>query len=149
MFAAARRNFERRWGCHNLEVPLSRLANTASFAEFALALLANLPQVHEAYNEAVSGYRKRHDIRSLRHPVPDLARDGDWLEAPFWAWRSGQTQRRRLMVRHTADALLLRASDEEWPSLPFRPAEATELPSRFTALEARGFKVRPRALTNT
>ena len=98
MFAAARRNFERRWGCHNLEVPLSRLANTASFAEFALALLANLPQVNEAYNEAVRGYRKRHDIRSPRHPVPDLARDGDWLEAPFWAWRSDQPRRERLFI---------------------------------------------------
>src|SRR5262249_41498957 len=83
------------------------------------------------------------------HPVPDLARFGDWLEAPFWAWRAGQTQRGRLMVRRTADALMLRAGDEEWPSVPFRSQEASALPSRLSDLEVRGLKVRPRALTTT
>src|SRR5262249_55485525 len=34
-FAAARRALERRWGCHNLEVPLSQLAGGEAFARFA------------------------------------------------------------------------------------------------------------------
>ena len=47
-FAAARRTFERAWGCHNLEVPLSslrhravrlvRLPSARQFASFPLAL---------------------------------------------------------------------------------------------------------------
>ena len=38
-FAAARRNWERRWGCHNLEVPLSDLCGGEPFAWFAAHLL--------------------------------------------------------------------------------------------------------------
>jgi hypothetical protein len=146
---SARRTFERRWGCHNLEVPVSDVCHSEAFAGFASDLLANLPRFHRIHNECVHEYRHTHGLKSRNHPVPDLGRDGDWLEAPFWAWRAGQTQRRRLMVRRTGDALALRAGDEEWPSLPFRAGEAIELPSRLRDLEARGCKVRPRALTNT
>ena len=30
-----------------------------------------------------------HRIRNAAHPVPDLAADGDWLEAPLWIWTAG------------------------------------------------------------
>ncbi|MBI1915962.1 MAG: hypothetical protein HYS12_14690 [Planctomycetes bacterium] len=146
---SARRAFERRWGCHNLEVPVSDVCRSGVFSGFAADLLADLPRFHRIHNDCVHEYRRTHGLKSRNHPVPDLARVGDWLEAPFWAWRAGQTQRRRLMVRRTGDALLLRAGDEEWPSLPFRAAEAMVLSSRLTDLEERGLKVRPRALTNT
>src|SRR5205807_10573314 len=35
---AARRAYERRWGCHNLELPVSLLCRTESFARFACHL---------------------------------------------------------------------------------------------------------------
>jgi hypothetical protein len=144
MFAAARRSLERRWGCHNLEVPLSRLCRTASFAEFAVGLLKALPDFHNAYNAAVRGYRKRNGIRNAQHPVPDLAHDGDWLESPFWAWRAGIGRRERLFVRVINGRLHLRAGQQPWPDLPLATDAAAWL-----RLEPEGFKIRTRALTTT
>lgn len=146
-FAGARRSLERRWGCHNLEVPVSAVCRTEAFAVFAGDLLSNLPRLHEAYNGSVRAYRQRYKLRSVVHPVPDLARDGDWWEAPFWAWRPGQARRGRLMVRATANALELRVGNETGPSLPRGRPEA--LVAAWPDLERQGLKVRSRALTNT
>ncbi len=142
-FAAARRATERRWGCHNLEVPLSALCRTESFAVFALHILGDLPRFHHVYNEAVHAYRRRYGIKSRNHPVPDLARDGDWLEAPFWAWRAGATRRGRLFARTTADGISLRTGNEAWPTVKRGDIAA------WQNLERAAFKVRTRALTTT
>ena len=148
---AARRTFERRWGCHNFELPVSVLCSRGeSFTTFLADILADLSRFHRIYNDSVHDYRRAHGLKSRNHPVPDLARDGDWLEAPFWAWRAGPTQRGRLMVRETEEGLLLRAGGEEWPALPYRNKDARSLQvSDLKDLETQGLKVRPRALTNT
>jgi hypothetical protein len=141
---AARRTWERRWGCHNLEVPLSRLCRTPAFARFAVDLVDRLPEFHATYNDRVHDYRRRHRIRSDNHPVPDLQREGDWLEAPFWAWRTGGQRRGRLFVRHVAGGWQLRSGGEPWPDLPRERAI-----DRWRKLEDDGFKIRTRALTTT
>ncbi len=145
---AARRTFERRWGCHQLELPLSRLCRSEAFAWFAGHLLAELPRLHDVYNGAVQDYRRRHGLRSQNHPVPDLAREGDWYEAPLWAWRPGQARRGRLFARLTARTLQLRSGDDVWPTL-LAPAEPEAFVSAWRSLEAQGCKVRTRALTTT
>ncbi len=143
-FAAARRTYERRWGCHNLELPVSLLCQTEPFAWFACNLLADLPRFHADYNACVHDYRKRHGIRSRNHPVPDLAEEDGWLEAPFWGWRAGAARRGRLFARVQSDGIALRIGDEIWPTLPLKDA-ATAWMER----EHQGLKVRSRALTNT
>jgi hypothetical protein len=147
---AARRAFERRWGCHNLELPVSLLCQTEPFAWFACHLLANLPTFHTLYNDTVHAYRDRYGLRSRNHPVPDLAAEGDWREVPFWAWRAGQTRRQRLFARSTESGTDLRAGSEPWPTL--NPQSSILNPQTVAAwqdLERRGFKIRSRALTNT
>lgn len=149
-FAAARRALERAWGCHNLELPVSRLCTTEPFAWFACHLLLDLPRFHALHNDIVHRYRRAHGIRSRNHPVPDLAAEGDWLEAPFWGWRTGAGQRGRLLARRTAEALELRVGAETWPMVPApadRGAEATV--AAWQDLQRRGFEVRTRALTTT
>src|SRR5581483_5923977 len=138
----------RRWGCRAYEVPLSRLCQGEAFALFAGHLLEHLPRLHDLYNGTVEDYRRRHGLRSRHHPVPDLARAGDWLEAPFWAWRAGHGRRARLFVRRTANVLELRAGDEAWPTLPL-PAARDAFVGAWTKLEPSGYKVRTRALTTT
>jgi hypothetical protein len=148
--AAARRVVERRWGCHNLELPVSRLCATEPFACFALHLLQNLPQFHAIYNDCVHEYRRTHGIRSKNHPVPDLAQEASWREAPFWAWRAGSLKRARLFVRADRDRLDLRAGQEPWPALPFGPdGDPRPALQAWRRLESEGFKIRSRALTNT
>lgn len=146
--AAARRSLERRWGCHNLELPLSRLCATTPFAWFACHLLENLACFHAIYNATVAAYRKRYGLRSHNHPVPDLAKTGDWLELPLWSWRTGQTRRQRLFAKVGSDGFHLRSGTEEWPKLR-QSADGTELIAQYQGLEREGYKIRTRALTLT
>jgi hypothetical protein len=148
--AAARRGLERRWGCHNLELPLSELCGTEPFAWFVCALLADLPHFHAVYNSCVRDYRRAHGIRSRNHPVPDLAAEGDWLEVPLWGWRPGQGRRGRLLARARGDRLELRCNAEPWPALPLpREGRTPAVLQAWQELAAHGCKVRTRALTTT
>jgi len=142
--AAGRRMLERRWGCENLEVPLSHLCAGATFLHFVRAILMDLPAFAATYNDCVRTYRKHHDIRSRNHPVPDLGRDGEWYEAPFWAWRVGTHRRSRLFARVQADRVYLRAGNEDWGDWPLDGSIAP-----WRELEHTGRKVRTRALTTT
>jgi hypothetical protein len=144
--AAARRCFERAWGMQPLEVPLSRICSSQAFRWFAIQLLRELPRFHADYNRAVGEYRQRHELRSPLHPVPDLARDGDWLEAPFWAWRAGEGRRQRLWARVRRDSIDVRAGITIGASLSGTAPAQSEL---LRALADAGVKIRTRALTTT
>jgi hypothetical protein len=146
--AAARRTFERRWGCLQAELPISRLCESEAFAWFAGHLVLNARRLREVYNDAAHDYRQRHGLRSVFHPVPDLAMDGDWCELPLWAWREGQRQRLRLFVRSNGSELQMRAGADAWPSLP-RNRDPQRLVAQWLDLRSQGYKVRTRALTTT
>lgn len=79
-FSAWRQNLEHQWGCHNREVTVRELSQTASFARFVSHITGDLPRFRAAYNCAVITYRRTHGLRSKNHPVPDLAEG----ELPFW-----------------------------------------------------------------
>jgi hypothetical protein len=144
--AAGRRSLERAWGRQPLEVPLSRVCQTESFAWFAIHLLRDLPRFHADYNAAVRGYRQRHGLRSPMHPAPDLAQEGPWLEAPFWAWRSGELRRQRFWAKSSGGNIELRAGPTLWPTLQ---GDAVRQIQQWRTLVAAGHKVRTRALTTT
>lgn len=141
--ASARRTAERANGVHTAELPVSRLCGTTAFARFALAVLGDLPRWNAVYNGCLAAYRRRHRIRSRNHPVPELTADGDWHEAPFWAWRTGAARRERLFVRRAGDRLRLRAGAEDWPTV------ADDRPAELRDLIGSGCKIRTRALTTT
>lgn len=103
-FTAARRHCEREWGCHNLELSVSRLAQTDAFGRFARHILNDLPRFRAAYNAAVRAYREANGIRSANHPAPDLAEG----EAPFWV-RTGEGKRQRATPASEVRALRPRA----------------------------------------
>lgn len=149
-FARARRAFERRWGCHNLEVPTSRLCQTQAFAWFAAHLLLHIDRFIDIHNTALAEYRRANRVRSKNHPVPELVRDGDWREVPFWGWhwvwRTPSPRRGRLMARQSGGAIELRVGDQAWPTLPAQPAK---LVAAWPDLEKQGYKIRFRALTTT
>jgi hypothetical protein len=143
-FVGARRTFERAWGCHNLEVPVSLLCGTRAFGRFALHLLTELPRFHGLYNAALRAYRRAHGIRSRNHPVPELASDDGWREVPLWAWRGDGGRRGRLFARLSCEGIELRAGAEPWPTLPWE-----DLTGAWHGLVGGDFKVRPRALATT
>lgn len=153
---AARRAAERTCGLQNLELPISRLADTEAFAWFVAWMLADVPNWHAVYNMAVESHRRTNRIRSVSHPVPNLAQEtsavGDErLEVPLWIWRAGTSRRNRLFVHDDGVQLRLFAESEELATLP-HPAR-TDPARTVAALRSlaadRHIKLRPRALTNT
>lgn len=100
-FTAMRRECEREWGCDNLELPVSRLAQTEAFRRFASHILSDLPRFREAYNAAIRAYREENGVRSANHPAPELAEG----EAPFWVRSAGG---RRARATPASDVTALR-----------------------------------------
>ena len=81
--AQARHGLEGELGLKTLELPLGVLCRTSAFAEFVLSILSELPRFHRCYNGAAVQYREAHGIRSTAHPVPNLAEQDGWFEAPL------------------------------------------------------------------
>ena len=149
-FTAMRAHVERSWGLSNLELPMSRLCETEPFLWFVSHLMMRLPEFHDIYNHVVADYRREHRLRNRMQPVPDLDRDQDWLEAPFWVWRNGDTERGRLFVRRVGSVVELRNREQIVATLPFSQHDSLdEAVKRLAELPAKGIRLRTRALTTT
>jgi hypothetical protein len=148
--AEMRHRLESRVGLETLELPLSVVARRHDFRWFALHLLAQLPRLWRIYNKALEEYRQVNRIRSATHPVPSLQEHDDWLEAPFMVWNSADPRRRHLFVQQTRSGLVV--SDRQGLRLALDitadspPDKAIE---QLADAEARGIKIRPRALITT
>ena len=146
--AQARHRLEADWHLPTWEIPLSVVCQSDAFRRFVGELLVQLPRFARVYNESLWEYRRVNRIRSRTHPVPELVRDGDWQEAPFWIWTSQQPERRRLFVRPVAEGWQLTDRRQTWPFLGHQD-RGSELIARLQQLEQQGVKLRPRALTTT
>ena len=148
--AQSRHQLEGCWGLRTLEVPKSRICESEAFGWFAAHLLVDLPRFWTTYNEVVGQYRRANRIRSAAHPVPNLARDGRWLEAPFWIWTVVDPQRRRLFVRHGPRDVVLSDRHRLELRLPLsRDGEGDRAVQRLGELSRGGVKIRGRALITT
>lgn len=90
-FAAARRRWERAWGCANFELSVSRLCRTRAFEAFLFHIGRDAARFAEVYNRAILAYRDAHRIRSAHHPAPLLEREeprpgepAGTVEIPLW-----------------------------------------------------------------
>jgi hypothetical protein len=148
--AEARHRIEGDWQQQTLEVPLSTVCSSLPFAWFAAHLLAHLPRLHAVHNTSLSEYRRVNRLRSRSHPVPDLAREGAWWEAPFWLWTRDAPRRRRLFVRPGGAGLELTDRESWHTQLPLGPdASAERAVEAWRAWGERGVRLRPRALITT
>jgi len=148
--ARARHLIEAQWGLITLEVPQSWVCTLDSFHWFVAHLLARLPRFSAVYNEAVREYRRWYRIRSASHPVPDLAVEDEWLEAPFWIWSQKNPRRKRLFVKHGRDDLLLTDRQDINARLPLTDqGDASRAVEQLAELARRGIKIRSRALVTT
>lgn len=147
---AARVSVERHWGLRNLELPLSRVCQLPSFWRFVTAILYDIPEFSRQHNAVLQDYRRLNRIRSRSHPVPELAHEGDWWEAPFWVTRTGDEQRDRLWVRRQGTQFTLRNAHQELTT--WRAASTEEFSpalQAFAELASQGWRVQSRALTTT
>lgn len=145
--AQARHGLEGDLGLETLEIPLGVVCRTTEFAEFALAILTELPRFHRCYNDATNLYRVIHGIRSSAHPVPNLAEDGEWFEAPMWVYGDDAPLRRPVWAKLSDDHLVLSDRVEREHRIDLRyPKLAAE---QLASLASPNFKLRPRALLTT
>ena len=148
--AQARHQQEGLWGATTLEIPQSRVCGLPSFYWFISHLLAHLPRLWEQYTRSVADYRAEYHSRSTAHPVPDLAIDDGWLEAPLWIWDRDNPRRRRLFVRQRGDEIILsdRAGNEH--ALALQPeGDVDRAAGQLAELAAGGLRLRTRALLTT
>jgi hypothetical protein len=112
--------------------------------------LEDAERFREVHNNVLAEYRRSHRIRSRSHPVPELARDGEWCEAPFWLWTSDFPRRRRLFARRLPDMLEL-TDRTSWRLTLARPgdSDATRAVEQLAEARRQGVKLRPRALLTT
>ncbi len=148
--AAARHELEASWGLKTLEVPLSTLCDTRSFARFALHLLLDIERFQTLYNQSLAEYRAVNHVRSHAHPVPNLHRDDDGWEAPLWIWTSAHPRRHNLFVERYADHLLLTNRAQIKLRLPLSGGQINDdTIAAWQAARRGGIKLRPKALLTT
>ena len=145
----ARRRWETQFGLANLELPVSRLAETESFRRFVLYVSARIDHIAPVHNAVLAEYRRLHKITNRANPMPDLAVGEAFHELPFWIWREGG-RRQRLEAQRTAGGLEIQIDDRTEAVLTHEQlAHPDEGVAVLADLSARGFKIRPRALTLT
>ncbi len=148
--AESRHRLEGRWGVQTLEIPQSRVCASRPHGWFVAHLIAQLPRFRQVYNEAVEEYRRAHKIRSAAHPVPNLAEEGPWIEAPFWIWSGADPRRRRLFAGRRAREIVLTDRRGLEIALPLTPeGDASRAVERLAELPGEGIRIRCRALATT
>ncbi|MEX2111645.1 MAG: hypothetical protein WD845_00580 [Pirellulales bacterium] len=150
VIAQARHVQEGRWGSTTYEIPQSHVCDLPAFHWFTCHVLARLPQFWDVYNRSVADYRRANHVRSSAHPVPDLAAEDDWLEAPFWIWDTNDPSRRRLFVRQRGDEILLSDRQAFEAALSLTPeGDAARAADQLAELAGGGIRIRTRALVTT
>ncbi len=148
--AQARHILEQQWDIRTLELPQSAVCDTDSYRWFACHLLDESVRFRQIHNEVVAAYRQIHHIRSLAHPVADLAEEDGWQETPFWIWSREQPRRRRLFVRRSGDLLRLTDRHDLELAVPLPPGgDASRAVEYLRAQSRSGICIRSRAIITT
>ncbi len=150
--AQARHRLEADLGWQTLEIPLGVAVRGLPFARFVMEMIDDAERFCQVYNDAAEHYRAWHGIRSTAHPVPNLGREGDWLELPLWVYGNDHPTRRAVWVRRHGGQIELsdRRSSETARRSLLLPADDRDAAAEVLAESASPeFKLRPRALMTT
>lgn len=111
--AIGRHQLEAQSGLDTLEVPVSRLCRTRSFAAFVAAIVVDHRRFAELYNRELELFRQRERVLSPNRPVPPLQISETATELPFWFHDAGDPQRHRLIVERRPEGFWLGAANRQ------------------------------------
>ena len=143
VLAAGRHRLEQSVGLRTLEVPISVIAGSESFAQFVQLIATRADSFRRIHNDVLKTYRQVHSIRSTSHPVPALAADAEWTEVPFWIWQADDPRRRPLFIQANPSAISLTDRHQ------FRADVPTDHFCQWIIENAGRVCIRPRALMTT
>lgn len=146
--AQARHALEGELGLQTLELPLSSACRSYAFAAFILNLLAELPRLHQCYNESLREYRLAHRIRSQAHPVPRLDQADGWFEIPLWIYGDQDPRRQPAWARLIGDQLEIGDRDQRHLMITAELNSEAAVEQLLAGM-GHNFKLRPRALMTT
>lgn len=153
LVAQSRHQVELEYEVSNLEVPLSEVCRGKAFQKFLSAILQSADRFHETYNQAIFDFRSANKIRSKTRPVPELVKNDQWLELPFWIWSRESPERGPLYIRCEKvehDHCQIFLSDLNTIELKLRSDSLVDELSRLNEDTAgAGIAIRPRALVTT
>lgn len=118
----ARRNYESSAGTDYLELPVTSMARSRSFATLVAHLALDARAFATAYNGALRDYRDRTGTRNAAQPFPDLGVTAEAVELPLWSI-SG---RRATVWARTGDRPALMVDGEVVCGLSGGPGAAVE-----------------------
>lgn len=142
--------FTQRFNIVNQEVPLSLICKSEPFFEFFLHIAENMRTFFDTYNTALNGYRKEKMIRSRANPLPNLERQGEIVELPFWIWGKDMPRERLFASLGKESQMRLMYKKEMVAELNFS-VSGNHLENLTTLVNIKdaGLNIRPRAIINT
>ena len=132
----ARRRYEAPAGSDYLELPLTRLIQTRSFAAFVCDVARNAVAFRDAYNSELDDYRAANKTRSAVQPFANLSHEGGRTELPLWSisateresvWVDSDTDGRLRFFSASGRVLVELGADED-PTRAFAAAEVALAP---------------------
>jgi hypothetical protein len=114
---------------------------------FSVHILLHADEFLASYNAALAAYRDRRGIRGRQHPIPDLVREGDRAEMPFWMLRSSQPRGRLFVSRAGSDGTQLWVGSD--PICRLSRGELAKTPVETLRGCLGEWRIRPRALALT
>ncbi|MDR4505927.1 MAG: hypothetical protein MRK01_14230 [Candidatus Scalindua sp.] len=146
----SRHVYMRRFTIDNLEVPVSHIAETEPFYEFFLHIAQNMKTFADIYNTTLDWYRKEKKIRSKANPLPNLERQGDIIELPFWIWGKNRPRERLFASSGKESHMGLMYRKEIIAELDFTVSgNLSENLKKLVRIKDAGLNIRPRAIINT
>ena len=137
----ARRRYEASASTGYLELPVSMLVRTPSYARFLAHVLLNAEAFASDYNAELAEFRTVTKVRSPAQPFPDLSVENAGIELPFWHLAQGR--RRSVWALRTEGGVHVAADGQIVARLPVDPESAV------AALVASGEMFAPKALALT
>lgn len=146
-------------GLSNLEIPMSQLARGESFAEFAYRCLDIGRELLTVYNESREDFRRDRGISNPGQPVPELRQIGDWIEVPFWIYRTTEmaasrgddsSRRQAAWIRLSSSRIEVASGPDESASIHLDSGRSLGAWCQaYANWVEQGICIRPRALTTT
>lgn len=140
---------EREFGFHNIEIPVSGMAEADSFLIYVAWMISRAEEFRSAYNRALDEHRAENSIANPVEPMPNLSEKNGGIETPFWIWRAGEPRRPLVVERANGEVVLWCGRSQAGAIVTGVFGSSADSVRALRELSRAGWKIRPRSLAMT